>query len=196
MPISVVIINQNKWLVLHPSLNKSRLRNLVLRLNPQQRGFVENCLSSIVFVEAPPTIFVHRNGGVKMKKTLFGLLLSLAGTVCFSGSVVMAQHWHVDRGERRDLREDRRDIRSDTRDIRSDRRDLRADARERNRDIRELRQDRHEGASQAELRSDRRDINGDTRDIRQDNRDLRLDRRDRRADVHDLYRDRRHARHD
>jgi len=168
----------------------------VLRLNPQQRGFVEICLSSIVFVEALPTIFVHRNGGVEMKQKLFGLVLSLAGTVCLSGSVVMAQHWHVDRGERRDLREDRRDIRSDTRDLRSDRRDVRADARERHRDLLELREDRHEGASRAELRSDRRDINGDTRDIRQDSRDLRFDRRDRRADVRDFYRDRRRARHD
>src|ERR1041385_4798351 len=91
----------------------------------------------------------------KMKKRLFGTLLSLAGTVCFSGSVVMAQHAHIDRGERRDLREDRRDIRSDTRDIRSDRRDLRADARERRRDVLELKEDRHDGASRAELRSDR-----------------------------------------
>jgi uncharacterized coiled-coil DUF342 family protein len=79
----------------------------------------------------------------EMKKRLFAVLLSLAGTVCFSGSVVMAQHRHIDRGERRDLREDRRE--------------LRADARERYRDIRELREDRHEGTSRAELRSDRRD---------------------------------------
>ena len=65
-----------------------------------------------------------------MRKRLFGTLLSIAGMICFSGNVVMAQR-HIDRWERRDLREDRRDIRSDTRDIRSDRRDLRADARER-----------------------------------------------------------------
>jgi hypothetical protein len=188
---------------------KSRLLNRVLRLihskvvkasrsqideNAVSALTVKLRLSSIGFVEAPPILIL--NGGQEMKKRLFGIVLSLAGMVCFSGSVVMAQHRHIDRGERRDLREDRRDIRSDTRDIRSDHRDLRADARERHRDIRELRQDRHDGASRAELRSDRRDIRSDTRDIRQDNRDLRFDRRYRRMDVRDFYRDRRRARHD
>ena len=93
-----------------------------------------------------------------MNRRLIGILLSLAGMICFSGSVVLAQHRHIDRGERRDLREDRRDIRSDTRDIRSDRHDLRADARERQRDLLELRRDRHQEAPRAELRADRRDI--------------------------------------
>ena len=42
-----------------------------------------------------------------MKKRLFVILLSLAGTICFSGSVVMAQHRHIDRGERREETSDR-----------------------------------------------------------------------------------------
>jgi len=76
-----------------------------------------------------------------MRKRLLGTLLSLAGVICFSGGVVMAQYRHIDRGERRDLREDRRDIRSDTRDIRSDRRELRADLRDFYRDRRRARHD-------------------------------------------------------
>ena len=83
-----------------------------------------------------------------MKKRLFGVLLLLAGTICFSGSVAVAQYRHIDRGERRELRADRREIRLDNREIRldrreGDRRDLRFDRRDRRRDVRDFYRDRY-----------------------------------------------------
>src|SRR4051794_29091895 len=98
------------------------------RLIHSNGGFGERP-HSIVPVEAPRTISILKWRTQGMKKRLPGIVLAFAGMLCFSSSVVMAQHRHIDRGERRALREDRRDIRSDTRDIRADQRDFRADAR-------------------------------------------------------------------